>query len=436
MTTPSNPSTPTVAGAAGVTSTESRKHHPRSPSKLQSLEACDCFKSREDVIHERAIAGTLAHTVADTLEDDDKLSDDDSAAVAECLDFAEERRRELDAAAETAWLKACESQREPPPSRGDYQVREIKEEYLPIDDCTYDDTTATTAGYADHIFISWDERHAELIDWKFGKWAVERADNNVQGFAYALGLFKRFPKLLTVHIWFKQPHLDYVTEVVINRSQLPDIYLRIKVIVERAYIAEKRKAANSADVFAAFSSASPHTPICLFCGDIGRCPKVGEIALNIAKKYHPVKFPDTLKLHELISPSQTALMLELVGVVKIFCEQARRHITDRCLRGDSELPEDYIIKTKNGNRKIVDMDKFREVALKYLSDKDYQLCLDASFGNIESKISELAPRGSKEKTVEEFKKALEEAGAVERGQPYSFLQQKADDKKQKPKTNT
>ena len=403
-----------------------RKHHPRSPSKLQYLEACDCYRSREDVAHERAIAGTMAHAVADTQEDNQKLSDDDAVAVAECLDFAETRRKEMEGAALAAWESDCRLARElgnPLPSRINYHVTEIKEEYLPIDDCKYEDAESTTAGYADHCFVSSDKSYAEIIDWKFGNWPVEKAENNLQGISYALGLFKRIPELLTVRVWFKQPHLSYVTDATFTRHQIPRLYLRVKTVVERAYAAEKRKGDNPDRPEVGFSTAKPHTPCCLFCADIGRCPKVASFALQVAKKYHPLRFPDSLTLHQVTSPEQTALMLELVGVLKVYSDQARRVFTERVLSGDAPVPAGYEIHTKSGARKIIDMEKLHASALHYLTEQEYASCLDASFGTLEDKISEKAPRGIKEKTVQAFRSVLEETGAVAKGAKFSFLRQ-------------
>src|SRR5688572_24995158 len=72
--------------AADTTLSEERVHHPYSPSTLQSIEACPCYKSRPSQ-HVRTIIGTLAHKATETRRDDDRLDDDDASAVAQCLDF-------------------------------------------------------------------------------------------------------------------------------------------------------------------------------------------------------------------------------------------------------------------------------------------------------------------------------------------------------------
>src|SRR6187551_3557979 len=65
-----------------------RVHHSYSPSSLQSLEACPCYRNKQEVVlHERCIAGTKAHNVTETGEDDKELSDEDAVAAAECMDF-------------------------------------------------------------------------------------------------------------------------------------------------------------------------------------------------------------------------------------------------------------------------------------------------------------------------------------------------------------
>jgi hypothetical protein len=74
-----------------------------------------------------------------------------------------------------------------------------------------------------------------------------------------------------------------------------------------------------------------------------------------------------------------------------------------------------------GRRKIVDIQKFKSIALQHVSEDVFTSALDASFGPIEEAISEAAPRGSKKATVEAFQAELEQSQAVQRGDSYSFL---------------
>jgi hypothetical protein len=391
-----------------------RPHHPYSPSKLQYLEACPCFKEKSET-NARAVAGTLAHRSVETGEDDAQISDEDASAVAECLDFVEKRRKVLQDESELTL------------GPGAREIRELKEPYLPIDDCVFDDCQATTAGYVDYILMSWDEVYADIIDWKFGFWAVESADNNLQGIAYALGVFKKFPKVQEVRFWFRQPRISFYTDAVFTREQIPALYLRVQAVVARARIA--RRAGD-------FKDAKPFTPVCNFCGALGSCPVGLAFALGIAKKFHPVEWPEDITPTKVMDPRNTKLALNLAAIVKTWAEAFRRQVTDRVLRGDAPIPEGMRVQTNEGRRSIKDMALFKEISLKYVDPQSYESALDASFGPIEEALTTAAPRGTKKATLEAYQNELMERGAVERGASFSFLKMSNGEGEQKQQSST
>src|SRR5688572_2767946 len=252
-----------------------RKHHIYSPSSLQAREGCAKFTQRQGPVHEMAITGTMQHDMAESQVDDDRLPDYRAQAVAECIRFGEERAK---------LYPGC---------------RIIKEDYLPIDDellaatetvefTIKDPDTGlecpgyrqevfwyrgTTAGYLDYAIVSADERQAEIIDYKFGNNAVEEASNNAQGIGYALGLRKKFPKLQRIKVTFIMPHLDYISEHTFTTADFGAMYLRVVTIVRRSIEAHSRPDD--------FSMATPNTSSCLFCGLVGKCPKVTDFALRV-----------------------------------------------------------------------------------------------------------------------------------------------------------
>lgn len=388
-----------------------RPHHPYSPSSLQYLEACPNYQSRQDVIHERTVAGSKGHKVVEIMEDDNELSDQDAEAAAECLDFVESRRKIMQDEANRAWADAGQ----PPIAIGDFkswQVTELKEQYLPVDDIVFPDCLGTTAGYMDEILLNWNETYAEMIDWKFGMWKVEPAATNLQGIAYTLGLFKKFPKLQQVHVWFKQPHLNFLTEAVFTRTQIPELYLRVQAVVARARLA--RQSGN-------YSMACPCVPACNFCANLGKCSHGLNFALQVSKKFSPLEFPSDITPTKVLDPHNTKLALNLAAVMKVWSESFRRQVTDRVLRREVPVPEGMYVFEMPGRRKIVDMDKFRSIALRYMTEKDYLATLEASFGTVEDVISSNAPRGTKKSTVDAFATELEQFGAVARGDSFPCL---------------
>lgn len=369
-----------------------RPHHPYSPSWLQSGEACPCFRSR-DSKHERTIAGTIAHKASEKQEDDNRLSDDDALAVAECLDFYDSRLSEL---------------------RGQSKVIEGSETYLPIDDLVFDDCESTTAGYADKWLYCPALRYAEIIDWKFGMWPVEEASNNLQGMAYAMGIFRKFPDVESVRVFFKQPLLNYLTDHTFTRADLSAIYLRIQTIVARARIARGKCAAGD------WSEAKPAYPLCNFCANLGKCDKVLDFACSVGHKFHPLGIPADVNPSLIHDGANTKLAMELASTLKVWCDAFKRQVNDRVIRGDAVVPDGYGLQTMQ-KRELVDMAKYKEVALKYISKREWEDCLATTFSDVEKKIALKATRGTKETTVKEFQAAAAAIGATKLGEPFSFL---------------
>lgn len=411
-----------------------KPHHSYSPSTLQSLEACPCYRGKESK-HERTTAGTLAHAVVETKSDDNQLDDDDAEAAAECLDFIDRRRTLITEAriktvdALSVELAGDDSHPDSTWSDADSKVDEIielRESYLPIDDLTFADdykdplTTlsvtetvqSTTAGYVDYVIISYDRLYAEMIDFKFGFWPVEKASNNLQGIAYALGLFRAYPTLQRIKFWFKQPHLDEISDAEFTRDNIAELYLRVQVVVARA-----RQARHKGD----FSTASPSVPICNFCSLIGVCPRVTEFACRIGSKFFPLEIPDSLTPTMVHTSRDTTLGMRLASVVATWAKSFRTQVTDRVLRGDADVPAGYKIESKS-ERDIVNPAIFRGTSLKFVTEAEYNSLLDPpGFGKIENLIKEKSPRGQKKAALEQFKQALEEDGAVVKSPSYAYL---------------
>jgi len=300
-------------------------------------------------------------------------------------------------------------------------IRELKEMYLPIDDLVFDDCKSTTAGYVDNVLITECTTYAEMSDWKFGYWQVESADNNLQAVSYMLGLFKLFPKLQKIRFFFKLPNIDGFTETEMTRDQIPQWYLRIQVAVARARAA--RKAGD-------YKAAVATSPLCSFCANLGDCPVVAALMINVAHKYWPLSVPADITPTALLDSKDTNMCLRLSATGKSWCESFRARITDRVLRGAMPVPDDHHIESRKGNRKVADPEKFKATTLGYITEEEYnKLTEPPAFGAVETVISDKAPRGSKESTVKQYAKDLETTGAVERGEPYSFL--KATNNKEK-----
>ncbi len=419
-------------------STEVRTHHPYSPSTLQPTEACPCYQGRESH-HVRTIVGTISHKVTETREDDNRLDDEDAANAAACLDFYDARRvaaiQFRRAAVEKLGLEAWgKPVKEGEPAeimeygeKHTPQIIEHTEVYLPVDDLVFPDGVKhTTAGFVDRALIAHNREYAELFDWKFGVWPVEQAENNLQGIAYSLGLFKKYPTLKKICFFFKQPLADSISHAVFTREKIGELYLRIQIVVARAR--EARAKIKNDD----WSMARPYVPVCNFCDNIGRCHKVLAMACNVAHKYYPLEIPADVDPMVLKDRRNTNLAMRLAAVMAIWAKHYRTAVSDRVIRRDMDVPDGFII-TSRSERKIVDPAKVREIALKYMTPEEYEALLskEPPFGELEEQVKAHAPRGQKTDTLKQFQKELIDAEAVKREDPYTFLKAVADKDKEK-----
>jgi len=399
-----------------------RVHHPYSPSSLQSREACPKFQNRNST-NEAAIRGSIQHDAVERGQDDSRLSDDHAAAVADCMMFAEERAFNYP---------------------GGHILKEV---YLPIDDEVivithrtverFDIHTddgqvspgfraapakhivfeGTTAGYLDFAVLSADYTEAEIIDWKFGRNAVTEARDNLQGIAYMLGLKKMFPTLLKCRVTFVQPHIDEKSEHTFDLTNPEEFFFRIRVVVARSI--------EAARIPADFSTARPNVGTCLFCALVGKCPKVAELALKTSAKYKPLTIPENVNPTTLSNPADVDMGLRLADVMKTWAEAFRRQATEKTIENMDFVPEGYVLVTMQ-KRKLLDARKFADMAKTYLPAdlrEEVEKLFDIPLGPVEELISAAAPRGQKERTVEEFGRRLQDANIVELGNPFAFLRQ-------------
>jgi hypothetical protein len=252
-------------------------------------------------------------------------------------------------------------------------------------------------------------------------WPVTHAKENLQGLAYALGVFKRFHTVEEITIHFLQPLLDYRTTATIKRADIPEHYFRICAVVARARVARAAHAAEiSAGIPPTYSNATPYVPVCAFCDHLGKCAKVLPIAIKVANKFYPLEVPDDITPSMVLDPKNTDMAMRLSMVVSTWAKAFRTVLTDRVIRGDAEIPNGFQIVSQS-KRELVDMAAYRKHAVKIIGAKAFEETLQTTFGAVEDLIKEKAPRGIKGRVVAAFQRETEEAGCVTRGLPVVFL---------------
>lgn len=364
-----------------------RPHHPYSPSKLQYLEACPAYESKHSP-SEAAVTGTAQHNIADTGIDDPTLPDHKAQAAADCIELSER----VAAKYPDGYI--------------------LKEEYLPIDRDPSMALNTTTAGYLDFGVVSADGREAEIVDYKFGQNAVEPADNNLQGIAYMLGIYRQFPKLEKCTVTFFLPHREEISTHTFTKDQFSGLHLRIINVVKRAMLNRNK-----------FENANPTISTCLFCNNLGKCDKVTEMVIKLGQRFAPLQIPENVSPTLIMDPAQVSQGIKLAQVVSAWAEAFRSRAVEKTIEDPTFIPQGYTL-VQTQKRKVVNAKNLGELAKGLLPESDHdklEALYELPISKVEKLISTAAPRGAKDTTVKEFAAKAVESGAVELGQPYAFL---------------
>lgn len=388
-----------------------RPHHPFSPSTLQAREASPCWTPTNEE-NEAAKAGTKQHD-AFASGDLSGLADEQAEMVQQCLNYFDRIR--------ATRRRQCEV---------DEQCIYLSEVYLPVDDdlvfnsATQKEIQSTTAGYIDSAIVSGNKKHADLIDLKFGLWEVEPAETNLQGIAYLLGLALKYPTLESVTVHFLQPYLDSVDVHIFHKKDFPALYLRVKQTVLRAIAWQEDH--EQAKYLGDLSEVEwfPTNSTCRFCARLGRCGAAMRLAHHISDKYQPIPLPKQLDPLMVADPKHASEIMKLADLMVLWGAAVRREVTEEAIRSET-APDGYRFVSNSGQPKILNAKQVLEIAEKQFGVTPEQAAEATSItlGPLEAAVEKNTPRGQKSAESKRFREVLEEARAVAKGRPFTYIQQ-------------
>ena len=329
-----------------------------------------------------AKAGTRQHKAVELRTTDGLPTDEEAHAVDKCIQFVNSIESEFCAAAD---------------ANKDKYIH-LSEGYLPVDD---DDTTA---GYFDEAFIY--QNKAALIDWKFGQWAVEEAENNLQGFAYACGLFKQYPEVSKVTVCFVMPYLDIIEVATFTRDQQKDMLLRIKTVVKRS--------------LAKTGEPSPSFLACYGCANLATCSAVAKIAVQASTKFAPLQVPKEFDPMGVANPEDAVIGYQLATIMGRWVQAYKSRVTNLAVESEEFLPPGYRVICST-DRLITDHRKAYNVLLPVLGEAKLWEILKLGITAVEDAVKKQAPKGSKTAQVEEVFSMLEAQNLIDTGDQKIYL---------------
>lgn len=349
----------TSSAVLAANETQTRKHHRYGPSKLNYLDACAGYTSKEG-ISDAAEQGTFLHDLMEkmlqnVIQKKAKTTlEQVSGWVAKSIELTDEERDYL-----CFCCKRCDTfiGKNPTAIHTEISVS-VKHE----------DGGELNHGYLDVLFIFGDV--GILQDFKFGWVPVKPASENLQGFAYVLGCFQKFRQLNRIGCEFVQPKLNWVSNQVFERKAMFDLYKRLNGVIERAeYVqtqpADAQKYLKPGDY-------------CTYCAKAGSCAVLANYRGMAVSRIKGIPLPVSFVGTELTKPEDVALARYWVDIVETGLKEVKSRAMEIAEANGGEirctLPSGeevvYAIQERNADRCLSSAPEVADALKEFVSSQE------------------------------------------------------------------
>ncbi len=199
-----------------------RKHHKYGPSKMGYLAKCSAFTGKvgENDFSEE---GTFLHDLMDEMVQN-VIARKFDTVLAQVEPLA--KKHELSTDQESALRYASRKMDRFFSMRPTQVVTEIDVSIKRLNGKNLNH------GYLDVLFLY--GKIGIVVDYKFGKIPVPPASKNYQGKNYWVGVMQKYPGLDKCGVCFVQPRLEFISEAMFTRAQLPMILSELETIADNA----------------------------------------------------------------------------------------------------------------------------------------------------------------------------------------------------------
>lgn len=364
----------------------SRAHAEFSPSQLKHLKRCPAYQGRSGT-NAAAERGTRIHEALE-IHDPSGLHDEEEHAIYQKI---------VDE--ETHLLTSFFSDPQ--------QIMRENEIRLEIElDCA-------TPVFGTLDVYTWDHMVPEeglAIDYKTGYGYIDPPEENYQAIPYAIGLFQKYPKLDRLTFVFICPVRDETLIGVFHRKNLAKMREEVSNIIKAAEVVRPKWKDGQPDM----ESCNP-SPECRFCKYENRCPALGAVAIDAAKRYaeeNEKKFPEHLKLlpEGPISGSKVGDPIALqqlyiaARVLEKWVEGIKHKVVTMALdEGDDAFPN-LTLKDMGAPKEVKDGKELISIGVEHGLDRDEIIDWEkaVSLTRLIAMAKEVAPKGKKTAVAKEI----------------------------------
>ena len=288
---------------------------------------------------------------------------------------------------------------------------EVKEDFKEIQLTVELDGTSTW-GTCDRMVV-FNNKTGVLIDYKTGISVIDPPEKNQQARAYTVGAFQKYKDLDEIVFLFIVPVRNETLFHTFHRSDVQTMVSDLSGIIKRGEVTRPKWEAGAPTL-----EELPPTVNCRFCKHEDKCPALGGLVIEVAKKVNP-QLPD-VDLEETEDPEIVEQLWVIAKIVSNWSQRLKQRAVSMALEG-VEFPS-LRLKNMGATRKITDNKTLVSIAETYGLSLDEVLNLSSiPLAKLAKEAGQLAEKGSKKKISEEFLDACEDAGILRKSEPRFTL---------------
>lgn len=265
-------------------------------------------------------------------------------------------------------------------------------------------------------FLILQNGNAVMADYKTGISIIDPPEKNWQAKAYVVGAFQKFPEVQQITFVFYVPQHDASLHHTFERSDVGQMVAELTRVIKAAEATRPKWDDGSIDI----EHCRP-TQYCRFCQFEDRCPALGAVALEVAKRYDASLLPDgEIRSSEVDDPDT----LEKLYVVAKIVENWASGIKNKALQMANDGYEFKTLKKRSlgSLKKTLEKQYLAELAMKHgLELSEILEASDLKLTQLSKALHDKAPKGKKSFVVDSFEQQAIDLGIVEIGSPRYTL---------------
>lgn len=264
-----------------------------------------------------------------------------------------------------------------------------------------------TWGTCDRLTI-YDNKKALLADYKTGISQIDPPEQNYQAMAYTLGVFEKWEDIEEVTFVFYIPQHGESPSHTFLRAQVPDLRAKLTGVIKAAAATRPKWQEGSITI----QDLNPNQN-CRFCKHEEKCPALGFMVFEVAKKLEPT-IPD-VDIDTIEDPETVEVLYNIAKIVAAWAERHKKKAVDMAKSG-VEFPN-LRLKSLGATSSVTDTSKLLEVAATFGVSPEEALDIALiPLGKLGKLIGDKAPKGKKAEMQRFFVDAVEEEGIIQKSE--------------------